>query len=165
MLQYFFTIISWFYGYPLVNKIIKKSIMGYEYDKTIDYYRNLPLLTPLDEEFIVNFKVGNNDYTINCESETYNEAIKYIKSFRNFTKNCILSAYEDTGVEVTDITQKVLRYSGPYCNFYSGTNFEVKCSDITDYSLCIISDELNVFTFKRGDVINLERPSYYLKRH
>jgi hypothetical protein len=139
--------------------------MGYEYDKTIDYYRNLPLVTPIDEDFIVNFKVNSNDYTINCNSETYEEALKYIKSFKNLSVNYILSAYEDNGENVTDITQKVLKYSGPYCDFYSGTDFEVKCSDITDNSLCIITDDLYVFTFRGDVIVNLSKALCSIRRY
>lgn len=162
MIQYVFSLVTWVYKYPFVNQVIKKSIMGHRYDKTIDYYRNVNIVSPIDETFIVRYKVNSNEYIIHCNSETYNDALVYIKQSKiSHTENhCILSAYEDNISSVRDITDSIIKHSGPLGDFYKDTIFEVKCSDITENSLTIISTNLNIYNFKGDEKVSLDIPSF-----
>lgn len=162
MIQYIFTIFSWFYKQPFVNKIIKKSIMGYSYDKTIDYYLDSSLITPIEEDFIINYKVNSKDYILNCTSETYLKALSYIKTLTNIDENCVISAYEDNGENITDITENVIKYAGPDKDFHNFTEFHVTCSDITEHRLVIIKD-LKIFVYNGDEYITLRYPKHSLR--
>lgn len=162
MIQYILTVISWFYSYPLINKVIKKSIMGYSYDKTIDYYLHTPLVTPIEEDFIINYKVNSKNYVLICTSETYNKALSYVKTLVNTNDKCTISAYEDDGEDITDITEKIIKYSGPNCDFYNNTEFHVSCSDISEHKIVIIKD-LKIYSYTGDEYITLSTPVHSLR--
>lgn len=161
MIHYILTVFSWFYSYPFVNKVIKKSIMGHSYDKTIDYYLNTSLISPLEEDFIINFKINSKEYILNCTSETYEKSLRYIKTLSKYPyDDSIFSAYEVNGEDIKDVTEKVRKYAGPQCDFHYLTEFNVTCSEITDYKLFIIKD-LKIFSYIGNEYITLR---YYLHK-
>jgi len=160
MFGFIFNIVSWIYRYPLVSKIIKRSIMGHEHDKTIDYYRNIPIITPIDELFKIFYMSGPSiEHVLLCSTETYTDGLKYVNSFYKSTPldRKILSCYEDDGSEVRDIKDKMLKYFGPLNDFYCGTEFEIKVSDISEHKIIVVMDNLDVYSFKDEDLISTER--------
>lgn len=162
MIHYIITVFSWFYSYPLINKIVKKSIMGHLYDKTIEYYLKPTLVTPLEEDFIINYKVNSRDYILNCTTETYIKTLEYIKNLDNVSFNaCPLLAYEmnEETDTVTDISEKVRKYAGPACDFHVLTEYNVTCADITEHKLIIIKD-LKIFSYTGDEYITLRSPIY-----
>lgn len=154
MIQYIMTVVSWFYKQPFINKIVKKSIMGYSYDKTVDFYLSSPLVTPVEEDFVINYKFDSKEYILNCTSETYDRALQYIKTLGTVLEPSMFSAYDCNGEDILDITEKVIKYAGPDIDFHIFTDFQVKCSDITENKLVIIKD-LKVFSYTGDESVNL----------
>lgn len=161
MIQYILTVFSWFYKQPFINKIVKKSIMGYSYDKTVDFYLSSPLITPIEEDFVINYKIDSKEYVLICTSETYPRALDYIKGLEIGREQGIFSAYEYNGEDIVDITEKVISFAGPDRDFHIFTNFEVKCSDITEHKLVVIKN-LKFFSYTGDEYVNLRYPVYSL---
>lgn len=159
MLQYIFHAITQVYMYPFINKVVKISIMGNHHDKTLDYYRALPVLTLLDEEFDITYKLNSMEYIIHCTSNTYSDALEYIKNTARFSPprsgRRITSAYEDVNGILNDITPKVMKYFGPDCNFYSNTIFSVTSRNISDHTIYIICDDMCFYMFDGDDYVDI----------
>jgi hypothetical protein len=155
-------IIPTVYRYPFIHGIVKKSLMGNDMDKTIDYYRSLPLVTIIDEDFIINYTINMEDFSLYCTSDTFEDAILYIKRLKKYTHNPyrrVLSIYEDDGVYVKDVTNTVSKLLGPNGDFYVGTKFESTCSFASSFQLVIITDDLSVYTFKGEDILDISTQS------
>lgn len=140
------------YSSSVVTRVLKKSIMGNLTDKTIEYYTNAKITSPLEEKFIIDYKIRNTEYTLYCNSETYEEALDYIKNSNTFKKSEILAAFSGDGKNITDA---VVRASDPSGNFYKNTNFEVRASDISDFPIIIITKGLEIYRFEEEEIIEI----------
>lgn len=157
-------IFSYWYPYPLVTALKKRSIMGHKHHKTFDYYRNKDILTPMDEKFTINYKSYGKEYKLYCNTDTYERALCYIKNSPNpFYTRKVLYAFErlENGF-IFDLTQKVLMGSGPDSNFYINTEFPVRCNYLCKNVLYIVSTDLKVYKFADEDIIDIssENPNF-----
>jgi hypothetical protein len=135
--------------------------MGFKHDKTIEYYTNAPITSPIGEDFVIEYKVNGSSYIIHCSTETYIEALEYIKNACNTNSDCkILTGYVDDGESVDIITEKILKFSGPNGDFYKNTPFEVKCSNISEFPITLVTDDLKIYSFGDDDTIDMSGDNY-----
>lgn len=157
-------IFSYFYPYPLVTMIKKKSIMGHKHLKTVDYYRNINITSILDEEITINYSSFGIDYKLKCNNENYKDAIRYITENPNpFYIKKIMYAFEklEDGT-IRDITERTLMFSGPDCDFYRNTDFPVKSFFISKYPLYILTVDLRILNFKEEELVDISTGGYRL---
>lgn len=135
--------------YPVIKRVIKKSIMGNYFDKTIEYYTGRLSPSGLDDHHSIEYVYKNKSYIVVCENEdSYREALIYISksNFKDY-KDREFTAFEDQGGLYKNITSLVRSYQGPNGDFYDGTGFPVKKHYITDNKLYIVDEEFNFYIF------------------
>lgn len=159
-MDYILYCLSFVYGNDHMIKVRKSTVLGFVYDKTIDYYTGNLIISPLDDKYFIEYT--NKDfkkYNIACNSEFYQEAHSYIKGLPYkviSSEDRLLSAYEitDDGT-INNITSKVREYYGPRKDFYASTVFEVIKQYITCHELCIIDKNFNIFRFDKDEQLIL----------
>ena len=156
MFQYFINFISNFTKTPFILSILKETIMGNKVNKTLDYYRNKNICSIFEEDIRIDYKSMGKPFTIKCTSPCYNKALDYIKKNPNpfYVKKILLACELLDNGEFHDITAKVLRLAGPDCDFYEYTDFNLVCSDISDYPVFMITNELLAYKFQQDDKID-----------
>lgn len=163
MIQYIFYIITKVYTYPFVNKVIKKSIMGNILDKTIEYYWEDTIKSEFDEEYVIDYISNKIEYSLCCNSSSYDEALQYIKEHEKYcTKEKykkIIYAFEDLGDDTNDITETVIKYYGPNKDFYKNTKFKILGEYISDYPIIIITNDMLIYRFFNEDLVDIESDS------
>lgn len=159
-MDYILYTLSFFYRNGHINKVCKTTALGFLHDKTLDYYTDTLLVSPMDDKYFIEYTTKEfKKYNIVCESDVYHKAHSYIKGLPNkviSSEDRILLAYEinEYGI-VKNITDKVRQYYGPRKDFYASTEFEVRKQYITNLELCIIDKDFNVFKFSEEDQIIL----------
>jgi hypothetical protein len=147
MFDIMFNIVTRFYKYSVIKKIIKKSLMGNMFDKTIEYYTGRLCLNQTDEHHTIEYTYNNKDYIIKCDDEDiYKDAILYVKGL--CVDDCdskIIAGIEMDGDKHHNITDLILKYCGPEKDFYFGKSFSVKKEHITDGKLYVIDDNLKYY--------------------
>lgn len=141
------------YKSPIVKKVMRKSIMGHHFDKTIQYYTGRIIPSPADEHYSVEYVYHGQNYIIVCEDEgSYKEALNYIGK-SEYTERCdvIIAAFEKDNEGYKNITDLVKKFQGPEKNFYEGTGFSVKKHCITDNVLYIVDKEFKMYMFQGDD--------------
>ena len=160
---YLFGIFKTVYRYPFIYNVTKLSMFGNKIDKTIDWYTDNPIVSVLEEDFILKYSVSFKNYILHCNSETLYDGHSFIKNFKlNSTPPIrrVLSAYLDNGITVTDITEKVKELAGPNHDFFSGSKFEINVDKVIDHgSLIIITDDLNIYRFTSEMIVNINNES------
>lgn len=125
---------------PIIKGISKRSIMGNFIDKTIEYYISNIQTTPLDDKYTIKYKCKGRDFFLSCKCEDFKAAIKYIKSIPNleYRDKIFHSAYELTSLGISDITQRVNMFAGPFGDFYKDTGFYITPEDVTESEIFLI---------------------------
>ena len=159
-MDYILYCLSFFYGNECMVKVRKSTVLGYVYDKTMDYYTGNLVLSPMDDKYFIEYRTKDfKKYNISCNPEYYHEAHSYIKGLPNkiiSSEDRILSAYEITNEGIVrNITDKVKEYYGPRKDFYASTVFEVVKQYITSHELCIIDKNFNIFKFDKDEQLIL----------
>ena len=157
MLESICTFIVYMFS-PVVRKVIRKSLMGHYFDKTIEYYIGTMKLSITDEHHSIEFSHKNQNYIVVCEEEgVYEHIISYIgrTEFDCNENSGILAAFEEEeeGGTYKNITDLVLKYQGPEKNFYNNTTFPVKKRHITDGILYVIDSKLKVYRLEEDDAV------------
>jgi|AntRauMFilla1563_2_1112583.scaffolds.fasta_scaffold00125_4 hypothetical protein len=141
----------------IINKILKTSIMGNEYDKTLSYYMSSFEPSYLDTNIQVWYKKGTKQYICPCETNNFEECIKYV-NFTGYIKenNTVEFAYIYEGAFIKNITERVLNFAGPFEDFNKGSEFHVRKKNISDYNVYIIDSLGKIHVFSDDDeFINL----------
>lgn len=135
---------------PVVRKVIRKSLMGNYFDKTLEYYIGTMKMSVMDDHHSIEFSYKNQNYIVVCEEEdTYRHTLSYIgrTDFEDNENSEIIAAFEEEGGVYKNITDLVKKFHGPEKNFYSNTAFPVKKSHISDNVIYIIDDTLKIYKF------------------
>lgn len=149
-------LIHYVYQMPLIKELKKRSLMGFEVNKTIDYYMSKLEISPIDDEYYIKYKYKMKDYMLVCDKDQINVAIDFIKSRGNI-EHCDTIAYaadkntDKSPVEYIDITEKVKMFAGPTQDFYINTDFHVKKKFITSNELYILTKSFNRYVYAVDD--------------
>lgn len=151
--ELFFDIFHYFYKVPLVKKITKKSLMGNNIDKTLEYYMYGIEISPLDDEYFIKYNHKNRDYILVCDKDDLDEAVKFIKrrSNLNIVNRIHVASEEHYPKQYLDITSKIKMFAGPEENFYINTAFHVKKRHITEYNLYILTKDFKRHFYSEND--------------
>lgn len=126
----------------VVSKISKTTLMGNIYDNTLGYYLSTAVITPLDSDIRIEYKLRGKLYICPCEPEYFEECLEYISKDRVQDKSDfkVKFAYIYEGECIKDITDLVESFAGPKFDFNKGTGFHVKKRHITGDTLYIIDN-------------------------
>lgn len=129
---------------PIVKQVTKKSIMGHQLNKTMDYYFTRFETTPLDENYLITYKCDNKDYMLVTNKDNFSRAIEYIKTFY-FTIETIITAAIKIEEDTVDITEKVKMFAGPRGDFYVNTPFHTRKEHISEYDIYILTSKFEKY--------------------
>lgn len=139
---------SKFYSDVLVKNLFEISLMGNLFDRTIDHYTNTFKAEGHGEGYLLEFYLNQKEYIVPCKNFTdYSNALKYLKEDFTNQEDRLMYALEMKDGKYFDITENVRKFYGPRNDFYNGESFHVKRSDITESSLYIIDDKLDIHVF------------------
>jgi hypothetical protein len=114
--------------------------MGNIIDKTIDYYVSGIEVSPLDGKYTIKYNYKNKNFMLSCNGDHYKEAIKYIKSISTteLRNDIFYAAYELTFRGISDITERMRMFAGPFGDFYKDTDFYITPEDVTESETVLI---------------------------
>jgi hypothetical protein len=136
--------------------------MGHARNKTVDYYRNIDMVSSiLDEEFKIQYHYNNKSYILMTCSSRFDQAIEYILSYNTpIVESNVLFAYSRSpeGI-VKDITELVKMYEGPSADFNHSNSFFILANQISEHDVYILTKDQNMLKFEDSDIIYLVNPS------
>jgi hypothetical protein len=152
-----FDIVYYFYDRNIIKKITKKSLMGHEIDKTIEYYIYGIEVSPLDDRYVIKYIHNNNNYLLSAHRDDVKEAISYIKTLDVSKKeDCVYRSFKLHDGQVEDVTDTVRMFAGPACDFYKYTKFHVHPEFMMDFSkIIIVMNNLEVIAPTQDQAINV----------
>jgi hypothetical protein len=150
---------------PYIKRVYKNSIMGNEFNKTLDYYLGGIVPSPLDDVYTVEYCHNKREYILKARVEHIQDALEYIEAGEfDKTDDQLLLAFETNETDTfKDITEHVRRYYGPENNFYSNTSFKIKRKFITNNKLYIIDRRYHIHSFEgEDDVVDIFKDGFQL---
>lgn len=151
--ELFLDVFHYYSELALVKKITKKSLMGNDIDKTIEYYTFGIEVSPLDDEYFIKYNHNNRDYMLVCDKDHLDSAIKFIKRRSNLNTIDIIhvASEEVSSNQLSDITDKVKMFAGPEDDFYINTDFHVKKRHITDFNLYVLTKDFKRHVYTQDE--------------
>lgn len=120
-----------------ITKILKESMLGNVLDKTYEYYFSGLVLTPIDTQVTILYFFRGFQYSITCKTEHYEFCMEYIKNFKEENNNIEFAYYTEEGF-LKNVTEAVKSHAGPMGDFYRGTPFNSRKSQVCKFSKLVV---------------------------